>query len=175
MRVYQFRHIRADAHCSPLLPPTSAAARRTIDYLKRLVFPGVCVLAALVGLAAARSPTADSEPLVQVVVELREPALADSGNPTEVALQQHTVERRIRELAPAAQVRWRYRIVLNGFSMLVPERTVERIERLPEVREVHPSVPFASALERSVPAIKANAVWGPALATSGPTSATAAR
>jgi subtilisin family serine protease len=82
-------------------------------------------------------------------------------------VQQHAVEQRIRELAPSVQVRWRYRIVLNGFAMLVPERTVERIARVPGVREVHPSVPFASALERSVPAIKANAVWGAALETSG--------
>ncbi len=112
---------------------------------------------ALVALAAARGPArsaAAGQP-VQVVVELR------------AAADQRAVERQIRAFAPDARVRWRYRLVLNGFSVVVPEGAVGRIERLAAVREVYPSVRFAPALERSVPAIKANAVWGPGLATSG--------
>jgi subtilisin family serine protease len=104
---------------------------------------------------------------VQVVVELREPGLARDGRAATIAAEQQLMERRIRELEPAAQVRWRFRIVMNGFSVLVPERSVTRIEEIAGVREVYPSVRFAPALERSVPAIKAPQVWGPGLATSG--------
>ena len=77
------------------------------------------------------------------------------------------MEERIRAIAPTSRVRWRYRRVLNGFAVLVPERAVKRIEQLRGVREVYPSVRYTQALERSVPAIRATEIWGPGLATSG--------
>ena len=141
--------------------------RRTIDYLKRLLVLGVCLIAALPALAAARGPAAPTGPLVEVVVELREPSLARAGRPVEVAVQLRVAEERIRAIAPSARFRWRYRITLNGLAVVVPERAVARLEQLPGVREVYPSVRFAAALDRSVPAIRAPEVWGPALATSG--------
>ena len=104
---------------------------------------------------------------MQIVVELRELAIAKAGRPSAVAAQQELMMERIREIAPTAQVRWRYRIVLNGFAVLVPERAVERIEGLSGVREVYPSVRFGPTLERSVPAIRAPEVWGPGLISSG--------
>jgi subtilisin family serine protease len=110
---------------------------------------------------------APSERLVQVVVEFHEPGLAQAGRPSAVAAQQELMERRIRDIAPTAQVRWRYRIVLNAFAVLVPERAVERIEQLRGVREVYPSVRFAPTLERSVPAVRAPQLWGPGLVSSG--------
>jgi subtilisin family serine protease len=107
-------------------------------------------------------PATSAAPIVQVVVELAAPPRTAA-----VDAQQRAVERRIRTVAPEAEVRWRYRTVLNAFSVVVPENTVSRIERLAGVREVYPSVRFSPALERSVPAIRANAVWGPGLSTSG--------
>ena len=77
------------------------------------------------------------------------------------------MEQRILELVPDAQVRWRYRVVLNGVAVVVPERAVKRLEAMRGVREVYPSVRFGPTLERSVPAIKAPGVWGPGLETSG--------
>jgi subtilisin family serine protease len=117
--------------------------------------------------AAARGPAAPAQNLMQVVVELDEPVLAKDGRAAAISRRQELIHDRIRAIAPAAEVRWRYRIVLNGFSVLVPAHSVSRIERLRGVRAVYPSVRFAPALERSVPAIKAPAVWGPGLATSG--------
>jgi minor extracellular serine protease Vpr len=117
--------------------------------------------------AAARGPAAPAQNLVQVVVELDEPGLAKDGRAAAISRRQELIHDRIRAIAPAAEVRWRYRIVLNGFAVLVPAHTVSRIERLRGVRAVYPSVRFAPTLERSVPAIKAPAVWGPGLATSG--------
>jgi len=130
-------------------------------------FLGVCLVAALSALAAARGPAVPTGRAVEVVVELREPSLARSGRPLELAVQQQAVEDRIRGIAPSARFRWRYRVTLNALAVVVPERAVERIERLRAVREVYRSVHFAAALDRSVPAIKAPQVWGPALATSG--------
>ena len=201
MRVYQFRHIRADAHCSPApydgfesrddvstghfgrMPgqarhpesgtasgasaPTSGCPLRTIDYLKRLLFLGVCLIAALPALAAARGPAAPAGPLVQVVVELREPSAGRAGRPLEIAAEQRIAEERIRAIAPTARFRWRYRITLNGMAVVVPAGAVERIERLPGIRQVYPSVNFTAGLDRSVPAIHAPEIWGPGLATSG--------
>jgi subtilisin family serine protease len=116
---------------------------------------------------AARGPAAPADDLVQIVVELREPAVTRHGRPEALEMQQRLIERRIRELAPSAQVRWRYRTVMNALAVLVPEHAVERIERLSGVQEVYPSVAFRATLERSVPAIRAPAVWGPGLETSG--------
>jgi subtilisin family serine protease len=68
---------------------------------------------------------------------------------------------------PTARIRWRYQVVLNALAVVVPERAVPRLEQLTGVREVYPSVRFGPTLDRSVLAIKAPALWGPGLATSG--------
>jgi subtilisin family serine protease len=153
-----------------------------MDCLRRLVLLGVCVLGALPALASARGPEPADEPLAEVVVELREPGLAqalggtkrlDLGSAaslrrlTRLAVQQELVEQQIAAAVPAAHVRWRYRVVLNAVAVLVPQRSVERLERIRGVREVYPSVRFAPTLDRSVASIGAPALWGPQLSTSG--------
>ena len=135
-------------------------AGRTIDYLKRLLFVGVCLLAVLPALASARPSTPEPEPLSEVVIELSEPGLAKAlggdgrlelDTPTSlrrltrIAVQQESVEQRIRTLIPSAQVSWRYRVVLNAFAVVVPQRAVERLERLDGIREVHRAVRFGCA------------------------------
>jgi subtilisin family serine protease len=148
-----------------------------------LVFLGVCLLAALPTLAAARGPLpADRAPLVEVVLELDDPGLAKAlDGPTRldtssaasrlrlarVAAQQKLVESRIADAVPGAKVRWRYRVVLNAMAVLVPQASIERLKRIPGVREVHPSARFDLSLDRSVAAIGAPALWGPQLSTSG--------
>jgi subtilisin family serine protease len=124
-------------------------------------------LVALPTLAAARVPAPSSKQLAEVVVELSEPSRARGGSPLRIAVEQQTAEQRILELVPGAQVRWRYRVVLNGLAVLVPEQAVKRLGAIHGVREVYPSVRFGPTLERSVPAIKAPGVWGPGLETSG--------
>jgi subtilisin family serine protease len=182
VRVYQFRHIRAERHCSRALTATFARGRRTIDYLKGLLSLGVCLLVAVPALAAARGPASEPGPLTEVVVELREPGLAqglggdsriDLDAPaslrrlTRIAVQQESVEEHIRSLAPGAQITWRYRVVLNAVAVIVPQRAVERLEQISGVREVHRAVRFAPTLDRSPQAINAPGLWGPALETSG--------
>jgi subtilisin family serine protease len=147
-----------------------------------LLFVGVCLVAVLPALASARPSTPEQEPLAEVVVELSEPGLAralgrdarlELDSPaslrrlTRIAVQQESVEQRIRTLIPSAQVSWRYRVVLNAFAVVVPERAVDRLERLEGIRELHRAVRFGPMLDRSVPAINAPGLWGPGLATSG--------
>jgi subtilisin family serine protease len=148
-----------------------------------LVLFGVCLLAALPALAAARGPAPAAGPaLAEVVVELKEPGIAkaldgptrlDSESATSrrrlrrIAAEQDLVEAKIADAVPGAKVRWRYRIVLNALAVLVPRRSAERLKRIPGVRDVHPSVYLRPSLDRSVAAIGAPTVWGPQLSTSG--------
>jgi subtilisin family serine protease len=150
--------------------------------LKRLFLVGVCLLAALPALAAARGPEPASGPLAEVVVELQEPGLATSvahsgrldldrtasrRKLAQISAEQELVEQRIHAAVPSARIRWRYRVVLNALAVLVPQDDVRRLESVPGVRELHRSVQYTPALDRSVPAIHAPALWGPGLATSG--------
>jgi subtilisin family serine protease len=183
VRVYQFRHIRAwSGHCSRGLTPTFSPARRTIPYLRRLFLFGVCILAALPALAAARPVQNAPEPLAEVVLELQEPGVAkalgvrtrlaldtrpSTRRLTRIAAQQELMKRRIQAAVPEATISWRYQVVLNALAVVVPQRSVARLERIPGVREVYSSVHFGPSLDRSVPAIHAPALWGPGLTTSG--------
>jgi subtilisin family serine protease len=181
VRVYQFRHIRAwSGHCSRGFAPTFGDATRTISYLRRLFVLGVCMLVALPALAAARPAQHRSDSLVEVVVELRDPGVARTlGVRTRldtsasrrrlagIEAQQDLLEQRILQAVPEAKVTWRYRVVLNGLAVVVPQRAVPRLERIPGVRELYRSVQFRPSLDRSVPAIHAPALWGPTLTTAG--------
>jgi subtilisin family serine protease len=118
-------------------------------------------------LAAARGPAAAPGPLVEVVVELHGPAVAHSGSPARIAMEQKALEQRIHAAVPTASFRWRYRTVLNGIAVVLPRWAVPSLRRLSGVRRVYDSVQYGPSLDRSVPAIKAPQVWGPGLATSG--------
>jgi subtilisin family serine protease len=64
-------------------------------------------------------------------------------------------------------VRWRYGVVLNGLAVVAPAGAVRRIESLPGVARVYPSVRYRRSLFRSPAVIGAPHVWGPTLATAG--------
>ena len=230
MRVYQFRHIRADGNCSRALlagfpgnPATSSRSRcsrsrcrssrsrkpcafdtsfrltasysrdlpnslrlvRTILRLRRAVFLGVLLLAALPALASARGPAPVSDGrLVQVVVELSSPSAARSELPrsqgrvdldaratlrrlTRLRVEQEQVAGRIADAVPAAQVRWRYRVVMNALAVVVPADSVARLEQVDGIAAVHTSSRYRPQLDRSPAAIGAPALWGPGLSTAG--------
>jgi len=143
------------------------------------------MLTALPALASARAPaTPASERLVQVVVELSSPAASRGSLPrsrgrldlgahatlrrlTRLRVEQEQVAGRIHDAIPGAEIRWRYRVVLNGLAVVVPVEAVGRLERVEGVAEVHRSSLYRPQLDRSPSAIGAPAVWGPALATAG--------
>lgn len=80
---------------------------------------------------------------------------------------QDALASRIASTVPGAAVRWRYGVVLNGLAVVVPAGAVDRIESLPGVTHVYPSVRYHRTLYRSPAVIGAPQVWGPTLATAG--------
>jgi subtilisin family serine protease len=177
VRVYQFRHIRADRHCSRDAYHVSAVRRGL-------------VLVLFVGAAWAAPAAASSDP-VEVVVTLEQPSLAraieDSRalsaatkrrrlsllSPTSVAYLRHVdgaqdaLAARIERRIPGARVRWRYRIVLNGLAVVVPAGRLTRLASLPGVAGVAPAVGYGAALDSSPREIGAPALWNSSLASTG--------
>jgi subtilisin family serine protease len=147
--------------------PTSPRPGRTIDYLTRLLVLGVSLLALVPTLAAAGGPAPARGPLVEVVVELREPGTAFHGRAARVSAEQGALARQIRAAVPEATLRWRYRVTLNGVAVALPEPDVTRLRRMTGVRRVYSSIQYGPTLDRSVPAVKAPAIWGPGLSTAG--------
>ncbi|MFL5946072.1 MAG: S8 family serine peptidase [Gaiellaceae bacterium] len=84
-----------------------------------------------------------------------------------LARTQRLVADRIRAAIPTARTRWHYGIVLNGFAVVVPQEHVARLENVPGVTRVWPSVSYHTLLDRTPQLIGAPTVWGPTLATAG--------
>src|SRR5207248_2080393 len=76
-------------------------------------------------------------------------------------------ERNVLSAVPAASIRWRYRLVANGFSVVLPETDVVRLASVPGVAKVWPNVVYHALVDQGPAAIGANQLWGPALATAG--------
>jgi len=94
---------------------------------------------ALAGGAVDRAPTAAAGDRSQVVVLLRSPALAFAGGlaaERRIDAEQQRFETALHESVPGAAVHWRYRLVANGVSVVLPSRDVPRLSGLAGVREV---------------------------------------
>ena len=182
MRVYQFRHIRAEAQCSRDI---SLPSGRTIFGLRRGL-----LICGLLGLALA--PAAHAEP-VEVVVTLKQPPLAEvfardrslafssfvrprrlllRAPASQVYLRrlesrQRTLAARVRASIPRARVRWRYGVVLNGFAVVIQREQIARLERLTGVDKVWPTSRYHSLLDVTPQLIGATTLWGPTLAAAG--------
>jgi subtilisin family serine protease len=122
--------------------------------------------------------------MVQVVVELRSPSAARSQLPrsrgrldldarstlrrlTRLRVEQEQIAGRIADAVPGAQVRWRYRVVMNALAVVVPAGSVGRLEQVDGVSTVHRSSLYRPQLDRSPAAIGAPGLWGPGLPTAG--------
>ena len=173
MRVYQFRHIRAEGQCS-----------RTISDLKRGLF---IFLAALAFAPVARAGsveivvTLEAPPLAEAFVQQRTLAFSSFAHPRRLLLAapasqvylarlarvRAAVRGRIAAAIPTARTRWQYGIVLNGFTVVVPQESVALLARVPGVAKVWPSATYRALLDRTPQLIGAPTVWGPSLATAG--------
>ena len=122
----------------------------------------------------ARKPR-PTERLVEVVVGLSQEPLAStrtlaSGrglHARTIASAQHALETQIADSIPAAQIRWRYRLVANGMAVVLPRSQLGRLASLPGVDRVYPSVRYRTQLDRSPQQIGAPALWGPSLTNAG--------
>ncbi len=150
------------------------------------------VTAVLLAFLAAGSAAANqaASPLTEVIVTLASPPLAGvQSSATEAAKghalnlhslsstrylerlagEQDAVARRIEASIPQAQVRWRYRIVVDGLSVALPANEVGRLARVPGIVRVNPSYRYVQldTAPGNVSVIGAPALWGPDLANAG--------
>jgi subtilisin family serine protease len=186
VRVYQFRHIRAERQCSRGRTEVDHHRRvRTIFGLKRGL-----IICGLLGLAFAVPARAAD---VEVLVTMKQPPLAEAFAHTgtlafssfaqphrlllsapasrsylhRLTLDQDALASRIRTVIPRAAVRWRFGVVLNGFAVVVPRSDLPQLARIAGVAEVWPSVRYHVLLDRTPQLIGAPTLWGPTLATAG--------
>jgi subtilisin family serine protease len=194
VRVYQFRHIRADGQCSPVKP--GGVRTRTMSGLSRVallpVVIGSLALFATAGATARTAPRgARGGDLVEVVVTLPQPPLSEAilhdrglaaaatvrhkvnvRAPASVAYlrtlaaAQRQLQARVTRVIPQARVRWHYGVVLDGVAVVVPRSRLGRLEALKGMT-VWPTVTYHELLDRSPQLIGAPTVWGPTLATAG--------
>jgi subtilisin family serine protease len=149
------------------------------------------LLAAAGSGASAQTPANAATGLVEVVVTLPQPPLAEAilrdrglaalatshrrlnvRAPASVsylrtlATAQRQLQARIQAAIPSAAVHWRYGVVLNGMAVVVPRSQLARLTALPGAT-VWPSVTYHALLNRTPQLIGAPTVWGPTLSTAG--------
>jgi subtilisin family serine protease len=133
-----------------------------------LLFAATALALPLAGAAARSTSPSPHGARVELVALLDGAPLADRpGAGREIGREQAKVASAIRRAVPAARVRWRYQVVLNGLAVVAPAGAASRIAALPGVSDVQQSVRYRSTLYRSPQVIGAPQVWGPTLATAG--------
>jgi subtilisin family serine protease len=139
-----------------------------------MIRPGLILVAALTAVVltggrAVHEGAGRAGSEAEVVVALASPPLAEApGRQARIDAEQRAFRGELAARLPDARVHWRYRLVANGFSVVLPRRQIGALERLHGVRAVYESVPYASAADGTSPVqIGAPALWGPTLATAG--------
>jgi subtilisin family serine protease len=116
--------------------------------------------------------------MTEVVVTLKSPPLSAFGRSLQAASHtaylrrvdaaQDALATRIVDALPAAQIRWRYRLVANGVAVTIPRGDAKALARIPGVEAVWPSVRYHVSRDLAGPEqIGADKLWGPAFATAG--------
>ncbi|MGH3743908.1 MAG: S8 family serine peptidase, partial [Mycobacteriales bacterium] len=82
---------------------------------------------------------------------------------------QNLLVRRVQSAVPAAEVRWRYHLVVDGFAVVLPRSELSTLARVPGVAKVWPNVRYHALRDTagSPGQIGADKLWGPAFATAG--------
>ena len=82
---------------------------------------------------------------------------------------QSSLVRRVQSAVPAAEVRWRYHLVLDGFAVVLPRSELDALARVPGVDKVWPNVRYHALRDTagSPGQIGADKLWGPSFATAG--------
>jgi subtilisin family serine protease len=137
--------------------------------LSALIAVAIAVLA--LGAAGRTSLVDDarSADSVQVVVALESPPLAFApGTSARIAGEQRAFRHDLERSVPDARVRWRYRLVTNGFAVALPEAQVPRLRAITGVRYVYDEpATYEPQLDSSPEEIGAPALWGAGLGTAG--------
>ena len=132
-----------------------------------VAFAAAAVLAVLATTAAmparAAAPT-------HVVVELTSPPLARATShdaARKLDAEQRRFAAALRQSIPGARVHWRYRLVANGMSVVLPGNELPRLRTLPGVRHVTGPVTYRGLAGPDGTTIRARELAGPALPNAG--------
>ncbi|HWB21342.1 MAG TPA: S8 family serine peptidase [Gaiellaceae bacterium] len=116
-------------------------------------------------------------PTSEVIVTLKAPGLAVFGRSLlsarhqvygkELAAAQAQAARNLRAAIPSVRIVWRYRIVADGFALVVPTKDVSRLTHITGVAKVWPNLTYHSLSLDSPAVIGADQLWGTTLATAG--------
>ena len=104
---------------------------------------------------------------MEVVVTLDAPPVARGGHVRTLAAVQGSVESDLAATVPQAEIQHRYSYVLDGLAVKVPSSDLDRVQDMPGVTGVYPSVTYRSLRSSTPGFIGAPAVWGPTLKTAG--------
>jgi subtilisin family serine protease len=116
--------------------------------------------------------------MTEVVVTMKAPSLSSFGRSLfsashasylrRLASAQAALTDRIESTVPAAHVRWHYRLVADGVSVVLPKSEVSALSSVPGVAEVWPNVTYhALAVGSGVQQIGADQLWGSSFETAG--------
>jgi len=111
-----------------------------------------------------------SEALREVIVTLASPPLAgreDAANRAAVDREQARFASELHTAIPEATIRWRYRLVLNGAAVVVPERALARLSRLTNVESVDAGASYAVATVSAADVQRASRRWQTGLPNRG--------
>jgi len=104
----------------------------------------------------------------EVVVTLSSLPLAHApGSVARIDAEQRAFRRELARQVPEARVRWRYRLVANGFAVTLSRAHVPRLRALAGVRNVFGSASYGPQLDSTPQQIGASTLWGPGLETAG--------
>jgi subtilisin family serine protease len=143
--------------------------------MKRFALLTLAVTAVVASSGAAHGtpPLATTE----VVVTLKAPPLAAFGRSLEsarhetygreLAAAQAQASRNVVAAIPSAKVTWHYRLVADGFAVVVPKGDVPLLKRIAGVAQVWPNVTYHALQTGSAEAIGADRLWGTTLANAG--------
>jgi Subtilase family len=117
-------------------------------------------------------------PPVEVVVTLKGRPLAAFGRTLQAASHrgylrslesaQDALAERITSRLPDVRVRWRYRLVADGFAVVLPRSEVGALARIPGVAKVWPNLRYHALRDFAGPEqIGADKLWGPNFETAG--------
>ncbi|MBM3679062.1 MAG: hypothetical protein FJW96_14485, partial [Actinobacteria bacterium] len=134
----------------------------------------ILVTAAVVALLAFVPAAASGKPdrgLREVVVSLAAPPAAHAsdrhGATLRIAEEQARFVELLRRAVPSATVRWRYQVVANGVTVVVPQSSLPTIRALPGVRSVDAPVRYRAARATGPREVGAQGLWGAALENQG--------
>lgn len=125
---------------------------------------------AVLALGAIERPRADAVAggRTEVVVALASPPLARApGTTAQVDAEQRAFRSELARQLPEARVRWRYRLVANGFAVELPRMQLPQLRELAGVRDVFASASYTPQLDSTPEQIGAPGLWGAGLETAG--------